>query len=244
MTTIYYAIGGGMGHARRARRVLEALAIDAEIVASDDVPRALEGDRDAHRQWLADRFRGHRVIVDTFPAGIQGELSGIDDVTFDHVARLLRWDDYRSAVPHAPPRFETTYVVEELMQEHEQFLRTNSDRLTTLQLIPPATGNGQRATPFTLIVHSGPTHELEELIAYAKELGDEPLLVATPCAVDGVDRIDTDSPADFFPAAARIVSAAGFNVMLETEAWRDKHHVVPFPRRFDDQFLRAARRRR
>jgi len=32
--------------------------------------------------------------------------------------------------------------------------------------------------------------------------------------------------------------------MLETEAWRDKHSVVPFPRKFDDQFLRAARRKR
>lgn len=242
--TIYYAIGGGMGHARRAQRVLEALVIDAQILTSDDVPRALEGDRDAHRQWLADRFRGHRVIVDTFPAGIQGELAGIDDVAFDHVARLLRWSDYRSAVPQKPPRFNTTYVVEELTQEHEQFLRKNSDQVVTLQLSPRATGNGQRATPFSLIVHSGPPHEVEELIAYAKELGDEPLVVVTRCAIDGVDRIDTDSPADYFPAATRIISAAGFNVMLETEAWRNKHHVVPFPRRFDDQFLRAARRRR
>lgn len=241
--TIYYAIGGGCGHSRRAQRVLEALSIDADIITSDDIPRAFEANRIAHRQWLVDRFRGHRVIADTFPAGIQGELSGIDDIAFDHVARLLRWDDYRRAVPHDPPRFGTTYVVEELT--HEAFVVAHSDRVIKLSLtVPPSTINHQRSTPYSLIVHSGPEHEVEELIAYAKELGDEPIVVATRCAIAGVERIDTDSPADFFSAATRIVSAAGFNVMLETEPWRDKHHVVPFPRRFDDQFLRAARRRR
>jgi len=244
MKTIYYAIGGGLGHRRRAQRVLEALAIDADVITTDDVPRELEGDRDAHREWCADRFRNSHVIIDTFPSGIQGELADLDG-TFDYVARLLKWDEYRKAVKHNPPRFNTTYIVEELIKEHEEYVRKQSNHVRRLELRPPrTTDNGQRPTPFSLIVHSGPKEEIEELIEYARELGTEPLLVATPCPVDGVERIDTDSPADFFPAATRIVTAAGFNVMLETEPWRDKHHALPFPRRFDDQFLRAARRRR
>jgi hypothetical protein len=32
--------------------------------------------------------------------------------------------------------------------------------------------------------------------------------------------------------------------MLETEPYRDKHHAIPFARRFDDQFARAAARKR
>jgi hypothetical protein len=96
--------------------------------------------------------------------------------------------------------------------------------------------------PFWLIVHSGPPHEVEELIAYTRELTTMPVLVATPCDVampDGFTRIDAFPAHPLFPFAERIVSAAGFNVMLETEPWREKHIVLPFPRRFDDQFARA-----
>ena len=56
----------------------------------------------------------------------------------------------------------------------------------------------------------------------------------------GLDLIPASS---LFAGAAKIISAAGFNVMLETEPYRGKHHAVPMPRRFDDQFARAARRR-
>ena len=88
--------------------------------------------------------------------------------------------------------------------------------------------------------------EVLDLVAYAREICDEEVLVATRCEVNlpaGFSRLDTDRPFDHFEGAKRIISAAGFNVMIETEAWRDKHHVLPQPRRFDDQYLRAARRR-
>jgi hypothetical protein len=95
-------------------------------------------------------------------------------------------------------------------------------------------------------VHSGPAEEVLELIAYTRELTTARVLVATPCDVpmpDGFERVDAFPVSHLYADAERIVSAAGFNVMLETEPWRDKHLVLPFPRRFDDQFARAARRR-
>jgi len=101
---------------------------------------------------------------------------------------------------------------------------------------------------YTLIVHSGPTNEVHELVEYTRELQpNEPVLVATRCDIElpsGFEKLDTHHAEDYFPNATRIISAAGFNVMLETEPFRHKHHIIPFPRRFDDQFLRAARRRR
>ncbi|HVR37462.1 MAG TPA: hypothetical protein VMU84_00080, partial [Thermoanaerobaculia bacterium] len=143
--TTYYAIGGGLGHARRAQRVLEALAIrDAEIITTDDVPRDLERNREAHRAWLLERFHDH-VIIDTFPAGIQGELAGIENITFDYVARLLRWDEYRSAVPFQAPRFRTTHIVEELTKEHAAFVQANSDQVQPLPLRP--TGHDPQCHP-------------------------------------------------------------------------------------------------
>lgn len=247
--TLYYAVGGGLGHRNRARRVLAALSIgDAEILGTSDLPADLEGNREGHRRFLADRFRDRRVIVDAFPAGIQGELSGIEGVRFDHVARLLQWPAYRGAVPHDPPRFGTTWVVEPLAPAHDAFVREESERVVPLTLVadvlrPPVS---PPAHPFALIVHSGPAMEVLELMAYARELGSEPVLVATRCEValpGGFTRLETDRPGAYFEGARRIVSAAGFNIMLETEPWRDKHHVMPFPRRFDDQYLRAARRR-
>jgi hypothetical protein len=45
------------------------------------------------------------------------------------------------------------------------------------------------------------------------------------------------------PLADRILTACGFNVMRQTAAYRQQHRFLPFPRRFDDQFLRAARHR-
>lgn len=234
---VYYAPGGGLGHRVRAGRVLAALGIDARTVTTDDLPRELEGNLPAHRRWI-ESLGAERIIADSFPAGIQGELSGIA-TPLDHVARLLRWDEYRKTVDAPLPRFGTTWLVEDVT--HEAVLRDISDRVEKLTLhvdeeTPAADGD------YWLIVHSGPADEVRELIDYALELDPPRVLVATRAEVElplNFERIDTPA----YAGAARIISAAGFNVMLETERWRGKHLVVPFPRRFDDQFRRAARRR-
>ena len=103
---------------------------------------------------------------------------------------------------------------------------------------------------YWLIVHSGPEDEVRELVAYAQELMNtqkpEQVLVATRCAMEppeGFALIDAYPVTHLFEHAMRIISGAGFNVMLETEPWRDKHHVIPFARKFDDQFARARARR-
>jgi hypothetical protein len=305
-----YAIGGGAGHVTPARRVIDALGIrnNAFIVATPcdpraaggiplvEVPRSLEGDVAAHHAWL-EGIECERLIVDVFPAGIQGELSRFDRVPLDFVGRLLRLDEYRRATNDAEwPQFETAYIVEEEAPE------VRAKRVTRLELTPqrvntdcvavsseavrgakgplanrqfcarrpfaPQSPSLLRVTPsfasldattpasaqprsparesFWLIVHSGPSDEVEELIAYTRELTTAHVLVATPCDIpmpDGFERVDAFPVSHFYADAERIVSAAGFNVMLETEPWRDKHIVLPFPRRFDDQFARAARRR-
>ena len=294
---LYYALGGGLGHLTRARRVLEALALDATIVTASpyardprvtggipivEVPAHLEHDLEAHRAWMR-ALDAERLIVDTFPGGIQGELCGLE-MPMDLVARLLRWDEYRRAVPHELPSFETTWIVEELTPDHDAFVRANSRHVVSLECggnasafvrtagVPPADVRASRPhsctrdacasaaetaavrclESFWLIVHSGPEDEVRELIAYASELralaidAPERILVATRCDTSlpaGFERIDSYPVEDLYPNAARIISAAGFNVMLETEPWRHKHEVVPFARRFDDQYRRAARRR-
>jgi hypothetical protein len=273
---LYYALGGGLGHLTRGRRVLESLGLtqDATFVtaspyACDErvtggipvitVPSRLERDPAAHRIWLRDLARNaERLIADTFPCGIQGELSEGIDIPTDLVARLLRWDEYRRAVPETLPRFDTVWRVEELTATHESELRKRCNRFVPLDLaIGEADGESlapQRVEvrPYWVVVHSGPEDEVRELVTYAEELRSlepappERIVVASRCSVPLPHGF---APADAYPAsplfadAARIISAAGFNVMLETEPWRAKHDVVPFPRAFDDQFRRAGRRR-
>jgi hypothetical protein len=258
-----YAIGGGAGHVTRARRVVETLGINAVILATPtdhratgsipliEIPRALEGDVTAHRAWLRTIARDYdRLIVDTFPAGIQGELSGFADLPLDFVGRLLRVDEYRRATNDAPwPSFETAYVVEEGAPA------VTCARVVQLDLAGPQPMSGapdvHAPRGYWLIVHSGPAEEVQELINYAVALREverskTKVLVATACDVampEDFTRVDAFPATPLFAAAARIVSAAGFNVMLETEPWRDKHVVLPFARRFDDQFARAARRK-
>jgi len=232
---VYYAVGGGLGHVTRARRVLDALRIDdAVIVASARADERVTG-----RYPVVDSLQSlspERIIVDAFPLGLRGELAGVD-VPLDYVARLLRWDEYRRCVPHPLPRFGTTYLVEPVTHE------VPSDRVIELRL-SVEDRHSCLSYPYWLVVHSGPEDEVRELMAYAEELqrieGDESrIVVVSQCGI-GIDVIPAYS---LFANAKRIVSAAGFNVMLETEPYRHKHHVVPMPRRFDDQFARAARRR-
>ena len=144
----------------------------------------------------------------------------------DYVARLLRWDAYRAVVPFELPHIETTYVVEELT--HAPF-----GNVVPLDLSLPLVEEVEEEG-YWLVVHSGPEEEVRELVAYARELGAPKQVIVA----------GTYPAAHLFPAAAKIVTAAGFNVMLETEQWRAKHVVVPFARRFDDQFVRASRRRK
>jgi hypothetical protein len=266
---LYYAVGGGLGHLTRGRRVLEILGLEKQaafVTASPfardvrvtggipviEVPPHLEHAPLEHRTWLRDLVRERapeRLIADAFPAGIQGELSDLP-VVMDHVARILRLDEYRR-VSENLPRFETTWMVEELAPDHEALLRAQSERVITLDLTPALTER-VAAESFWLIVHSGPEEEVLELVAYAENLRDladvrpERIVVASRCSVSlpiGFEATDEVPVTHLFPSAARIISAAGFNVMCETAAWADKHHVVPFPRRFDDQYLRASRRR-
>jgi predicted glycosyltransferase len=246
---VYYAVGGGLGHLTRGLRVIEKLGLqDVVIVTASPyaervcrsflrVPAHLEHDREAHRAWLRE-LGAERLIADTFPGGIQGELCGLD-VPIDCVTRLLRWDAYRAAVPFALPEIGTTYVVEEPIVP----LPTGAGRggYVALDLSLPFVEPVEEE-PYWLIVHSGPEEEVRELVAYADEL--RALAEKKPERVIVASHADVWPASALFPAAAKIITAAGFNVMLETEQWRAKHVAVPFARRFDDQFLRAARRKR
>lgn len=286
---VYYAPGGGLGHLTRARAVLHTLGVRDKVLVITSrnlhtaqtvfegrphteigiLPRELERTPGQLRLWLQSLLRDANpaeLYVDTFPAGILGELCGLtcpNHLQILHIARLLRWENYKNVITRDPPLFHNTFCLELLGEEHEGFVRNQSKEIQTLQIEDPP-GNVSDSirrkilelksvgSPLWLIVHSGPAEETKELLAYAREVSRmeelQPrfLLIKPEKSADSINGSLQWQyyPAHvLFPYVDQIVTACGFNAIRQTEPYEQIHRYLPFPRRYDNQFLRAARRR-
>jgi hypothetical protein len=190
---LYYALGGGLGHITRARRVLAALGcmdramlLTASPFARDSrvtgglpvlhVPVRLGRDRAAFALWLRGALallRPEELIVDTFPGGITGELCGMPLPPARHIARRLRWGAYALRLHGPLPRYELAHVLEPLSEPHEWALAQCAAGIGSLELAAhPAASVGEPLCdqPHWLVVHSGPDAETAELAAHACEV--------------------------------------------------------------------------
>lgn len=268
MRLVYYAMGGGLGHLVRARAFLHTLeysgrvtvvtspqALNARTHDGFDVlvaPQVLDHRPDAFRDWLFDvlrRVEADCLCLDTFPAGILGEIETVPPgVELWHVARRLRWENYAPIVRDSVLRFAHCYSVEALDLEQEAFLARRCDSMSRLDLRDPPSLESASPIPepYWLVVHSGPHAEVSELVEHALEMralehARAAIYVATQCTFSHPEvRMLEAFPAEpYFAGAERVVTAAGFNVLRQTRAHREKQTIVPMPRRFDDQFERA-----
>jgi hypothetical protein len=266
---VCYANGGGLGHLTRIRAYLHTrrrdepativtgspFAADPRVTGGRPVLSAPAGlDRDGRTRWIGatlSRLAPAELVVDAFPAGLDGELTvrAIPPGTrVVHLARLLRWDAYRPLLPAEPPRFAETYLVEPVTAGHEAYLASVSASVSALELTePPSPGNPVEGW---LIVHSGPDPETTELIEYAREMAGleslrPRLTLVSPSRPHvlppDVAHLDVYPAWPLFPSAERIITAAGCNIVRQLAHLRERHRMMPFPRRFDDQFARAAR---
>jgi predicted glycosyltransferase len=240
---LYYALGGGLGHLTRARKVLEALDLtrDAVLLTASPfgadprvtgglgvlkVPRRLGYDREAFRAWLRPVLReADELIVDSFPAGILGELCGMALPPARHVARLLRWDAYITRLDGPLPSYDVIYELEPLAHD--------LGPTQPLELPQAPIGEPLVDEPHWLVVHSGPQSELDELLRQAQDAPK--LVVVSPLATD------VYPVAPHLAHAERVITGAGFNAVHENARWRERHIFLPFPRGLDDQFARAEK---
>jgi hypothetical protein len=222
-----------------------------------------------------------------------------------HLARLLQWNKYSKQIDGVMQNFAATFLLEPLEEAHEIYLQNHSGEIFSLALEDPPHDldddlkkaaiaivrssvaellvrhpQSSNQTPIVrrplwLIVHSGSSEEIQELVNYAVEMSRlekiSPRLVLLTPLQNAASQSQSSSaqfqPAsagfliadskgqtplehfDFYPAAAlfpiadRIITACGFNAMRHTEKYASKHRFMPFARRFDNQFLRAARRK-
>ena len=268
---LYYALGGGLGHLTRARRVLSALGyseraalLSASPYARDSrvtgglpvvhVPSRLGRDRAAFRSWLADllaALRPDRLLVDSFPGGILGELCGMALPPAEHIARRVRWPAYSQRLDGPLPRYEITRVLERLDARHAERLARSAQRLESFDLPVPSFERAEPLLdePHWLVVHSGPDREVTALARRAAAIrrdqgASAQILVICPHPPSwlpvGAQWRNAYPVAPFFGYAEKIVSAAGFNVMHETIQVRERHDFVPYFRALDDQSARAA----
>lgn len=280
---LYYALGGGLGHLMRARRVIERLGLAREIlllgvaeqkacpklpahVHYQALPEALARDARGCGEYIRALVVSHApraFYVDSFPGGVLGELRGLDTGAACRrylIARALRWEAYRPLLGEPAPVFDAAFVVEPLEAGERDYIERHCARVETLDLslaadetVPdkPAILEEMGDRPLWLVAHSGPDTEVGELIEYAYammrvEQSKARLLVvslAHPRYEGDFVYLGAHPARAFFPHVARIITACGFNTLLETEAYREKHYFMPFPRRYDDQFARAARYR-
>ncbi|MEV6348100.1 hypothetical protein [Actinoplanes sp. NPDC051851] len=258
---VCYAQGGGLGHLTRIRAYLHtchpgepATILTTSPFTAD--PRVLGPHRVLPAAALPS-LRPSILVIDAFPFGLNGELnaSAVSPGTrLVHLARLLRWDAYRTLTPAAPLHFDQTWTVEELTPPHHAFLASISGSIAPLRLTDPPVAEplSVLAQDRWLVAHAGPLTEITELLSYASECsalerGDRRLLLVSPhpppAPPPNVDHLSVYPAAPLFPRADRIFTAAGFNAVRQLAPWRPKHVMLPFPRRWDDQFTRATRAR-
>ncbi len=260
MRCVAYAMGGGRGHQTRARNLHRALkrlepAVQTFLCVPEDrvaqvepgltmlVPPSREPK--ALTDWIAtilERYRPHLFLVDTFPRGVLGEMSGL---RFKAPSVLItRW---------VAPAYYQHPPVRRALESFEAVFWTEpkSDPSFPGELTEP-------------VVDDRPVLSRAEA-RQALGVGENPLILALPwteglpwrrseeslralCSRRGWElRVaGTGSPYDFSRAdrylsgADLVLSASGYNAYYEVT----KHHRpalwVPQPRKTDDQALRAS----
>lgn len=218
------------------------------------------------REWInraIEDLQPSEFYIDAFPVGLVGEFAdsgapyGIPTI---YVARLLRWDRYAKLLPENPRFVDKTLIVEPLTDDHQEFVDQCSRAQSRVELVDPpqlitradlARLDNLTAEPFWLVAHSAPPAEIYQLVTYAQEMQALErrccrILLATDTDVgrplEGVTVVSMYPLAPLIDQAERVITACGYNSMRQLAPYAKKHRFLPFERRFDDQFLRAARR--
>ena len=272
---LYYAMGGGLGHLTRFGEVCRTLGLDDKICLITSSPFSHDSrvvkpgievkippfsaakSADNLALWINEiiaTYKPDKFFVDAFPGGLIGELCKVlvpSSTEVIHIARILKWNEYKIRLEGFCQRFSKTYVLEDLEVEHNEFLKSWSDEICNLQLMLPEENpvNLKCSEKFWLVIHAGSDNELKQIINVALEdhessSSNAELIIVTPGkrpkTVPDEIRHESIFPAfTLFEKAERVYSAAGFNMVDQMRNYRNKHYVMPFARLIDNQFRRC-----
>lgn len=186
-------------------------------------------------------------IVDVFPTGFYGELS----LSLNHfegrkilLSRILS-DSYFDKNPDIP-YFDEIFIMEKgagLSQLRSGKIRYADHARNVLEEI-----SIEIEMPYYLIIHSQPLEEVLHLYKLARMYRtNQKVVILTATAVPETDINIEDlvlyqqKPSQsLLDNAEKIFSGAGFNTFQMLIPYQNKWICNPFPRTFDDQFLRKV----
>lgn len=273
MSLLYYAPGGGLGHVSRAVKVLRYIKKSGLIITSplpiDIRPQLPEGvehlaipehcqDQGSLAGWLQKQLRQlaiSKLIIDSFPAGIFGELGAIalpEQRVF--VSRLLNWPSYSSGI-NAIPCFKQTWYCEWPAEDQELAMSHLCGSRYWLPLLssPPLEMHSAADNPRhteqdgLLVIHS----DLNELTQLLPRDYHGPMTLVSPAVpaaqqaqlkqnwpqLKFLQQYPTDNIGWDYPW---LRCAAGFNLMHEY-VQHPGAKFIALKRRFDLQQLRLDR---
>ncbi len=280
MRVLYYCIGGGLGHITRFIAWCRYFSIKPALITNCEQVRSGRISVDANpimtpdeadmanfnsfTAWVKEAItdcRPTKMVIDSFPGGILGELCDLEqlqDISCTYLARILDLPAYYQRLRGNLPKFTKIWRLEKLDAAQENWLASLGAPIETLTLPYSltteldATENidlSELPANHWLIVHSGDREELEQLWHFARQTAEiegvtpEFVMVSPGCRPDFLPwqvRHYDIYPADhLIMRAARVFSAAGFNIMQQMKFCAARHHVLPIPRALDDQFLRC-----
>ena len=233
-------------------------------LCTEKIPKRLFQQRNQFTRWLqqwVDEHGPEAIFLDTFPAGISGEWNDVDTgrSRICYVGRYLDWHAYAY-----PPMlsFDQAYRTEVWHPDQEAVISRCSRQIVSLALhypaasVPPSLLKQildwqQLGREVWAVVHSEPLEETEALLSYARDkaavIQSNPAFLVCcqqPFAIEaGVHAVALFPAYGLFPYVDRIITAGGFNLIQQTHAYQHKHWCMPFPRRYDDQFLRFKKRK-
>ena len=222
-------------------------------------------DREALGRWIEKELIAlscEELYIDVFPVGLYGELQFLDfEPKKKHlVSRALKWNEYRDTrmiplgINDELIYFDTVFTLESLDPEYISWLSQRSQAVHALKLestsIASIPDHIDLPLKYRLVIHAGSDDEIEQLYLmtekYAStEGGDYPIIIVTPIRPaylsSKVRHLNYFPAKDLIDRAISVTTAGGFNSVRDMEGRDAKHLVMPFPRRFDDQFKRVAR---
>lgn len=259
---LIYAYGSGLGHLNRVLTFISYQKIPLQgclLITNSKhlsyLPKELKVkalpdaffsgfEFSSYLKILIDEFSINELIVDVFPAGFYGELTNIAEFNIKTtlLARILKPNYFQL---YSSPIFDTVFLMENgIVIENYQY-----KELTSLE-IEDYSGYSSvdldlTKESFFLIIHSSSSEEVFTLYKYARLIDRNKQIYIQTYSTDfkiedeNCQIIYNELPIlSLIENCDKLFTAGGFNIIKITRNYRSKQYIIPFWRRYDDQFLR------
>lgn len=250
----YLALGSGFGHLTRACAISYALSIvkiNCRIITDSQ-----HGSRfrttygvDIVYSRIKDLLgvlraaKSKLLIIDSFLPNLYTKLPSLKHTPTLLIARHINEQSVAQVVKNTY-MLDSIVLIEPTTKEYKSFLKQSCKNFCELEgyvRFPyEQAGFKSEDCELPIIVHSDQKDELKILIEVAKGLAGKEFKVISNVSLPNSKFKFPAYP--LFKKAPLIISAAGYNMIAETQEFQNKHISIPMTRRFDDQEFRLENR--